>query len=289
MKDVKKVGLVGDFVNAKIHKNCVIVRRNKLWYIYNTKRNLMSNEGWPQIEVIQNYVIATNPDGEMFLFYIERDTMFPVIGNVNNIECIVEEYFVISDTGEKALYKGRQCLINYGEYNSFEVNLDFNIIIIAHDDDYELTDLNGKKLIKGRCDEIKICSGYCNSGQLIKFLRFGRWGIYKIGKGIIIEPKMNQVNVYSDYIECIIGNKKGAYNYDGDEILPIKYSVIRTYGNKVFKVAVKKGSRYVYGAFGINGVRILDCEYSRINIDLEKGRVEGEKIISRVIKKIPKI
>ena len=282
MTDVKKESKS----NVKFCKICTAVRKNNLWYLYNSKSELMSSEGWAYVEVIENYVITTDKNGKFFFHFIQDNTLFSCYGNVDKIEPIKEDYFVVTHTTEKALYKGRTCLIDYDEYVDFQLNFDFNVIIIVHEDGFELADFTGKRLINGMCDDIQFCPTYSNSGELIKFLRFGKWGIYKLGKGIIIEPKMHHLNVYSNYIEAILANKKGVYNFEGDEIIPIKYVLIRLYGNKVFKVAEKKGNKYVYGAWSINGIKILEAEYGRVNVDLEKDTVEGEKIIRRVVKRI---
>ena len=48
MTDVKKESLT----NVKFFKICSAVRKKNLWYLYNSKCQLMSNEGWTSVEVV---------------------------------------------------------------------------------------------------------------------------------------------------------------------------------------------------------------------------------------------
>lgn len=287
MKDVKKEGnLVAQFANAKLYRNCSIVKQQGFWYIYNSEKKLMSEIPWEEADVCDKYVITKTQDNRYFLFSIEGECIHSIVENVDLVQYIGSDYFVVTQNEKKALLKGAKNVGAFDNQEDIEVNLDLSIVFIKYQGKYMVKDFEGNLLINQLCDDVKIWINYFADIKLLMFLQDGKWGIYRLGQGIIVPCKMDHVEINSEYIECLFNDKKGIYDMQGNMLINLRFFQIRRIGN-VFKVAIKSGRRVLYGVYDLKGNMILPCEFSRVIIYHEKGIIEGEKVIRRVIKRIP--
>lgn len=284
-KDVKKKkNVIADFLNVKLFQNALLIKKNAMWYIYTAEGELMSEEAWKDLHVEENYVIATDQNEQVSLFQIDNSMLSPIIEKVQSIEYIERNFFIVKNYDMKALYRGKEKILEYGEYEDFEIDFKLGLIFIKKSGRYGVANMEGNRILSINYDEILPLE--IKKAKILVIFREGKWGVYKLGKGLVIPCQLSMIEIRPNYIECFVGEKMGIYDFDGNQIIPIKYLLIKEYGGKVFKVAMKKGKKYVYGAFDLNGKMILSCQYYRVDVDLAKGKVKGVKFITCVAKDV---
>lgn len=274
---------IGVFSNLQIYKKCAVVRKDYGWIICDIKCNPITSIVWKKVEVAGDYVITADEENRVFLFLLENNMLSPVVNDVSDIKWLGEDYFCVTKNEHKALYKGSQNIIKFDSYNQFVIDFEFGLVRVANmSGKYGVVSLDGYWYIN-ECDEVVFWRN--SQFQTIKYLKYGKWGLYRIGQGNIIPSTMDSIEIHLNYIECVIGKLRGAYSFEGEQLVPIRYEIIKPFGN-VFKTAQKKGKRYFYGAIDTTGRTIMPCKYSRVNIDIEKGKVEGINFIVHVKKTI---
>lgn len=164
---------------------------------------------------------------------------------------------------DNAIYKGNKCPVR-------------------HESDLTLISVPGKNGSSywHVVDENSVSSqGYEDVAQLVKSLfnvkLDGKWGLYNGEKMIIpaVADKKFEIETRNKLLIGTVGGKKGAYDFDGNIVLPHEYEEIMNVDNDSYFAAKKDGKT---GLFGMNGTIVIPAsEY--VNFTLYPDFIIGYK------------
>ena len=122
-------------------------------------------------------------------------------------------------TGKEFMAQGNewQQILGYGE------------LVVATKGKYGLLDTLTNEILPAVYDAISLpnansSQGYYGPYAIIE--KDGKKGVYASGKGIVMEPKWDDIRVYDDYLALSREGKYGLYNGDGKELLTPSYTDI---------------------------------------------------------------
>jgi len=270
-------------LNADFYTQCIVVKRAGGWIVSDPWGKKIRKIPCKFLEFIDMYAIAVDENDLYSLYKLEDNTLTLIVNALTSIKHIKDEFFIMERGKLKALFNGNKRVVNFGRYIDFNVNYDFKLITIALESGkYAIVGLDGEFYLDN-CDTIMPWRH--GEIDLVKYSVKGNWGVYRIGKGIIVPAEMNSIDIYPNHIECVKGRKKGAYNLDGDILLKLRYHIIKLYEN-VFLVAKKRAGKYYYGAVSIDGKTLLECKFARVVLNLKKNKITGKDFLVHVTKKL---
>jgi WG containing repeat len=103
---------------------------------------------------------------------------------------------------------------------------------------------------------------FYNDSTLYKVKKEGKWGIINVEGKELIKPMYDDVGSYCSHrtIKVESNGKKGAVNLEKGIIIPILYSNLWCFGDKL--IEARKDEKV--GAFNSEGIEVIPCKYDKI-------------------------
>lgn len=94
-------------------------------------------------------------------------------------------------------------------------------------------------------------------------------GLRNMKEEIILPCIYDEINFQNKYIEAVIDNKKGMFDYKGNKIVPCKFQTL-IYDGKY--IITRKNNKF--GLYSLDGKELIECIYDEIGFERKNIKVK---------------
>ena len=215
--------------------------KDTYYNVYDSLGNLVSEKKYIDISLSSHgYYIGILPDTSFEFLNPDGELLFTLPNTGKNYQFINEEFIYIKDKNFKNIgildLKGNIIIPDIYD----EVYYDRNFFKVKKNDKYQIVDKNNKIVVTDFFDEI-----YNGVSQQRVVKINDKSGVFNLNTGKYIIP-VQYKSISADqefYVVYNDKNKKGIFNLEGDNLLPLEYSFHTRYNNYVF--AEKGGENFL--------------------------------------------